>query len=113
MSAKIQLDHSAGEAPAGTSLFEFAESQGVKVPTSCLKNGRCKECVVEVTEGLECLSAPGPAEQHLQGNFRLSCCARVVRDGGVVRCHTMRRGAMRIERQAFALPTHGRGCGVH
>ena len=108
MSVTIHLDHQTGEAPAGVSLFEFAEAHGIRVPTSCLKNGRCKECVVEVAEGLECLTPPVPAEQHLQGNYRLSCCARVARDSGVIRCHTMRRGAMRIERQALALPTRGR-----
>src|SRR5207247_1461247 len=41
---------------------------------------------------------------HLRGNFRLSCRARVAEQSGVVRCHTMRRGQMRIDRQAFQLP---------
>jgi uncharacterized 2Fe-2S/4Fe-4S cluster protein (DUF4445 family) len=108
MSARVHIDSHAGDAPVGTSLFELAESLGVKVPTSCLKNGRCKECVVEVTEGLELLSPPVAAERHLQGNFRLSCCARLAQPSGSVRCHTMRRGAMRIERHAFELPARGR-----
>jgi uncharacterized 2Fe-2S/4Fe-4S cluster protein (DUF4445 family) len=108
MSARLHIDHRAGDAAVGMSLFECAESLGVKVPTSCLKNGRCKECVVEVTEGMELLSAPAPAERHLQGNYRLACCARLMKDTGTVRCHTMRRGAMRIERHAFELPAHGR-----
>jgi len=108
MSARLHLDRRTGDAPAGTSLFECAEALGVKVPTSCLKNGRCKECVVEVTEGMELLSPRVDAERHLAGNFRLACCARVAAAAGDVRCHTMRRGAMRIERQAFELPSRGR-----
>jgi uncharacterized 2Fe-2S/4Fe-4S cluster protein (DUF4445 family) len=108
MSTRLHIDHHACDAAMGHSIFECAESLGVQVPTSCRKQGRCKECVVEVTEGLECLSAPTAAERHLHGNFRLSCCARIAQESGVVRCHTMRRGAMRIERQAFQLPVHAR-----
>src|SRR5208282_1958363 len=43
-------------------------------------------------------------EKHLKGFFRLSCSCRIVKDSGVVRCHTMRRGEMRIERDALHLP---------
>ena len=86
----------------GVSLFDYAESLGINVPTSCRKNGKCKECVVEVTEGMDCLSERVPAEKHLKGNFRLSCSCCIVKDTGVVRCHTMRRGEMRIERHALA-----------
>src|SRR5208282_686967 len=89
----------------GSSLFDYAESLGVHVPTSCRKQGKCKECVVEIVEGMECLSPPVPAEKHLQGRFRLSCSCKIIADSGVVRCHTMRRGEMKIERHAFQLPT--------
>ena len=99
-------NHEAGVAP-GSSLFEYAETLGVFVPTSCIKQGKCKECLVEIAEGMEHLSPRTPAESHLQDPFRLSCQARVVHDAGVVRYHTMRRGDMRIERHAFRLPaTH-------
>ena len=108
MSTRLHIDQHACDAPVGRSLFECAESLGVRVPTSCQKQGQCKECVVEVTEGLECLSPPAAAERHLHGNFRLSCCARIARETGLVRCHTMRRGAIRIERQAFQLPVPDR-----
>ena len=62
---------------------------------------------MEVTEGMELLSAPAPAESHLKDEFRLSCSCRSSADAGVVRCHTMRRGDMRIERHALQLPTSG------
>jgi uncharacterized 2Fe-2S/4Fe-4S cluster protein (DUF4445 family) len=108
MSVQLHVNQATCDAPPGTSVFTYAERVGVRVPTSCNKQGRCKECVVEVVEGMECLSKPGPEERHLKGNFRLSCCARIVTDAGVVRCHTMRRGEMKIEKHAFELPVHGR-----
>ena len=87
-------------------LFEAAESLGIPVPTSCDKQGKCKECVVEVTEGAQNLSARTEPERHLKGNYRLACCCRVVAEQGVTRCHTMRRGELRIAKagQGLALP---------
>jgi uncharacterized 2Fe-2S/4Fe-4S cluster protein (DUF4445 family) len=103
------------QAADGSSLFDCAETLGIQVPTSCRKQGKCKECIVEVTEGAACLSEPTEAERHLKGHFRLSCQAKVVYTSGVlvghalachseVRCHTMRRANLRIERHAFDLP---------
>ena len=85
----------------GRSLFDHAEALGIRVPTSCRKNGKCKECVVEVSEGMQLLSRPTPAEAHLGPPFRLSCQASIEAASGLVRCHTMRRGRMRIERGAL------------
>src|SRR5437867_1299666 len=99
MSLELHFNEQRCEVAPGPSLFDCAEMLAVKVPTSCRKQGKCKECLVEITEGMECLSAPVPEESHLRGNFRLSCRARVAEQSGVVRCHTMRRGQMRIERQ--------------
>ena len=105
MSVELHFNSIVSEAAPGLSLFTCAESLGIPVPTSCNKQGKCKECVVEVAEGMTCLSKPGPEEKHLKGNFRLSCCARVTAEQGTVRCHTMRRGTMKIEKHAFQLPT--------
>ena len=104
MSVELHFNNQRRDVAPGVSLFDYAESLGINVPTSCRKQGKCKECVVEVTEGMDCLSARVPAEKHLKGNFRLSCSCRIVKDAGVVRCHTMRRGEMRIERDALHLP---------
>ncbi len=104
MSVKLHINHHETDAAPGPSLFDYAESLGINVPTSCRKQGKCKECVVEITEGMDCLSEPVAAERHLKGNFRLSCSCRIVKDSGVVRCHTMRRGLMRIERHALHMP---------
>jgi uncharacterized 2Fe-2S/4Fe-4S cluster protein (DUF4445 family) len=87
----------------GLSLFDCADQVDVCVPTSCRKNGKCRECLVEVTEGEGLLSSPAPQEAHLRQGFRLSCRACVVGTEGTIRCHTLRRGAMRIEREATGL----------
>jgi uncharacterized 2Fe-2S/4Fe-4S cluster protein (DUF4445 family) len=95
--------------PAGVSLFTAAEQAGIRVPTSCVTQGKCKECVVEITQGMELLTAPTEFEKHLdvKARFRLSCQCRVAAGTGEVECHTMRRGQMRIERRALDLPaTH-------
>jgi uncharacterized 2Fe-2S/4Fe-4S cluster protein (DUF4445 family) len=100
-------DRHAAVAP-GTSVFDAAGALGVFVPTSCITQGKCKECMIEVVEGMEHLSPRTAAERHLSGDLRLSCQARVLPGAGVVRCHTLRRGEMRIERHALDLPVrHG------
>lgn len=104
MSVELHFNHQPTSAAKGATLFAGAEALGINVPTSCRKQGKCKECVVEVTEGMELLSERAAAEKHLKDNFRLSCCCRIVKDAGVVRCHTMRRGNLRIEHHAFHLP---------
>jgi uncharacterized 2Fe-2S/4Fe-4S cluster protein (DUF4445 family) len=105
MSVELHFNSLVTAAEPGTSLFSYGEKLGIPVPTSCNKQGKCKECVVEVAEGMDCLSKPGPEEKHLKGSFRLSCCARIAAEQGTVRCHTMRRGTMKIEKHAFELPT--------
>jgi uncharacterized 2Fe-2S/4Fe-4S cluster protein (DUF4445 family) len=104
MSVELHFNQQRGKGARGSVLFDCAESMGIKVPTSCRKQGKCKECLVEIAEGMELLSQPAPQEGHLKGNFRLSCSCRIAADNGVVRCHTMRRGLMRIERHALELP---------
>jgi len=104
MPVALHVNNRQSAVTPGRSLFEYATSMGVRVPTSCRKQGKCKECLVEVTEGMDCLSAPTPEEAHLKDPFRLSCRCRVVARSGVIRCHTMHRGAMRIETKALHLP---------
>jgi uncharacterized 2Fe-2S/4Fe-4S cluster protein (DUF4445 family) len=104
VSVELHFNGQASLTPRGEILFDAAERLGIKVPTSCRKQGKCKECLVEVVEGMNCLSTRIETERHLKGNFRLSCCTRIEADAGVVRCHTMRRGEMKIERHALNLP---------
>ncbi len=108
MAATFFINGLATEAGPGLTLFDLAERLGVRVPTSCHKQGKCKECLVEVTGGMELLSAPTPFENHLKSPFRLSCQSSIAAESGEVRCHTMRRGQMRVERRAWGLPIgHG------
>lgn len=101
---ELHFNNRKTEAFSGTSLFECAESLGIRVPTSCVKQGRCRECMVEVAEGMNLLSPKTIEERHLTGNLRLSCRARITADSGLIRCHTLRRGTMKIERHAFQVP---------
>jgi uncharacterized 2Fe-2S/4Fe-4S cluster protein (DUF4445 family) len=102
---ELHVNNRSGEVAPGTSVFDAARGLGVFVPTSCITQGKCKECLVEVAEGMEHLTPRTTAESHLRDSFRLSCQARVLPGAGVVRCHTMRRGELRIERHALDLPT--------
>ena len=103
MTVTLTINGQSIEAASGRSLFEHAEVLDIDVPTSCRKQGKCKECMVEVAEGMDLLSARADPEQHLKGSFRLSCQTFVTGAGGHVRCHTMRRGQMQIERHAPGL----------
>jgi uncharacterized 2Fe-2S/4Fe-4S cluster protein (DUF4445 family) len=104
MAATLNINGHSTPVTAGLSLFDHAENLGVHVPTSCHKQGKCKECMVEVTAGLELLSARTEAESHLKDQFRLSCQTFVAAEAGAVTCHTMRRGQMRIEQRGLNLP---------
>ncbi len=100
---RLFVDHREAPVSPGAVLFDCAESIGIQVPTSCVKQGKCRECLLEVEEGEDLLSERTPQESHLDGKFRLACRTRIVREG-VVRCHTMRRGSMRVVDDATDLP---------
>jgi uncharacterized 2Fe-2S/4Fe-4S cluster protein (DUF4445 family) len=102
--ATIIIDGVSADASLGSSLFECAESIQVNVPTSCFKQGKCRECLVEIEEGSELLTELTPQESHLGGRFRLACRTRVAAPG-TVRCHTLRRGSLRIETETSGLST--------
>ncbi len=101
--SELFINHEKAPVGAGLSLFDAAESIGIRVPTSCVKQGKCRECILEIESGEEFLSAREPEEEHLGETFRLACRTRLTGNGSV-RCHTMRRGAMRIVDDAAELP---------
>ncbi|MFV1996200.1 MAG: ASKHA domain-containing protein, partial [Verrucomicrobiales bacterium] len=80
-----------------------------EVPTSCRGLGKCRECLVEVTEGMELLSQRAPQEVHLREGFRLACCSRVEGEEGKIACHTLRRNRMRIEEEGSRGAREGGG----
>ncbi len=104
MTMTVKIDQATAAAAAGTSLFAVAEQLGVRVPTSCHGNGKCRECLVEVTHGMDRLTERTAAEAHLGASFRLACQARIANGEGKIRCHTLRRGAIRIVRSGADLP---------
>ncbi len=104
MSAVLHLNNKQFEIAAGSSLFEYAETVGMRVPTSCIKQGKCKECLVEVVEGMEYLSPKTEKENHLREKFRLACQCKVVADNVLIRCSTMHRGNMKIETGSLNVP---------
>jgi uncharacterized 2Fe-2S/4Fe-4S cluster protein (DUF4445 family) len=108
MSVELHVNGRQISASPGRTLFELAESLAVPIPTTCNKQGKCKECLVEVTEGMSLLSPRTKEERHLRDRFRLSCRTHILGDSGSVRCHAMRRGAMTIERHAVHLPVDHR-----
>jgi uncharacterized 2Fe-2S/4Fe-4S cluster protein (DUF4445 family) len=65
------------ESEPGCTLFECADRLGVRVPTSCGRQGICHECVVEVTRGSEALVPRTAPEAFLRGGYRLACQAAV------------------------------------
>ena len=76
MTVQLTINTHPIEAIGEGTLFDFAESVGVQVPTSCHKQGKCRECMMEVTQGLSLLSERTGPEDHLPENFRLSCCTQ-------------------------------------
>lgn len=106
MPPTLTINGQSTEAHPGRSLFDHAESLSIEVPTSCRKQGKCRECMLEIAEGLSALTPPTEPERHLRGNFRLACQTYIApaQQDATIRCHTMRRGQMRIERHALNLP---------
>ncbi|MEN8187452.1 MAG: ASKHA domain-containing protein [Bacteroidota bacterium] len=80
----------------GQSLFDLAEGIFVHVPSSCKKQGKCKECLVEVRSGEEFLSAPALEEKHLAPGYRLACRTFIEREGEI-KAETLKRADIKIE----------------
>jgi uncharacterized 2Fe-2S/4Fe-4S cluster protein (DUF4445 family) len=74
----------------GKTLFEIGDERKLDIPTSCGRNGECHECVVEITTGMQTLSAPSEPESFLEEPYRLACQA-IVMTGGPIRFAPLRR----------------------
>jgi uncharacterized 2Fe-2S/4Fe-4S cluster protein (DUF4445 family) len=66
------------ESVVGKTIFDYADTLKVRVPTSCGRTGECHECIVEIKRGMEALSAPTEPERFLQDRYRLACQARIL-----------------------------------
>ncbi len=59
-------------------LLELSSDTGIIIPSSCKNQGKCKECLVEITKGMEHLSPVSIDEKHLGERYRLSCQAKII-----------------------------------
>jgi uncharacterized 2Fe-2S/4Fe-4S cluster protein (DUF4445 family) len=73
------------------SIFEYANSLRVRVPTSCNRSGECHECIVEIKRGLDALNSPTEEEKFLRDNYRLACQAYVADPDADVEFAILRR----------------------
>jgi uncharacterized 2Fe-2S/4Fe-4S cluster protein (DUF4445 family) len=76
---------------APRTLFDLADAAALRVPTSCRRNGRCRECIIEVRSGEQHLGARTEAEWFLQSPFRLACQAELIDPEGDVDFEVVRR----------------------
>ncbi len=80
------------ELAAGQSLFDYADTLHLRVPTSCGRSGDCHECIVEVKRGADALSPPTDAERFLLNDrYRLACQAFIEDPGADVEFAVLRR----------------------
>ena len=88
-----ELIHESERRPirVGQTLFDAADELSVRVPSSCRRSGRCRECVVRVVDGADSLIPPTEAESFLTDGFRLACQARIDRDDRDIRFEVLRR----------------------
>ncbi len=75
----------------GKTIFDYADSLQVRVPTSCNRSGECHECIVEIKNGMDALTPATEAESFLRDNYRLACQASVTDPGADVEFAVLRR----------------------
>jgi uncharacterized 2Fe-2S/4Fe-4S cluster protein (DUF4445 family) len=79
------------ELVAGKSIFDYADTLKVRVPTSCGRSGECHECIVDIRRGMEALSPHSESEGFLRDSYRLACQAKVVDPDAEVEFMALRR----------------------
>jgi uncharacterized 2Fe-2S/4Fe-4S cluster protein (DUF4445 family) len=94
--ASIEINGKRGEARKGRSLLAMAAELGAPLAASCFGAGLCRECLLEVCEGGEALSAKSEEEQFLRGDFRLACQAVIQHPALSIKARSPRRGRPRI-----------------
>ena len=89
--APLHYDRHRLESETGKSLFDYADSLKVRVPTSCGRTGECHECIVDVRRGMDALSPHSDSEKFLRENYRLACRATIVDPDADVEFSVLRR----------------------
>ena len=75
----------------GKSIFDYADTLKIRVPTSCGRSGECHECIVDIRRGIGALTPPTEAEGFLRGVYRLACQARISDPSADVEFAALRR----------------------
>ena len=65
MEGFIYSDNKKAKSFKGKSLFDFADTLNIRVPTSCRRNGECHECIVQVSNGQDNLAIKDQSEEFL------------------------------------------------
>lgn len=76
---------------ANKTIFDYADTLQVRVPTSCGRSGECHECVVEINRGMEALSESTESETFLRDNYRLACQTKVLDPNAHIEFSLLRR----------------------
>ena len=79
------------DAIAGKTVFDYADTLKVRVPTSCGRTGECHECIVEIKRGMPALNPPTPAESFLREPYRLACQAAITDPDADIEFAVLRR----------------------
>ena len=91
MEGYIYSDNKKTKSLKGKTLFDFADTLDIRVPTSCRRNGECHECIVQVSCGNNNLQAKDQSEEFLTDNYRLACQAKINIDTSDIRFNVLRR----------------------
>ena len=91
VSAEVVSGQTRRPAILGRTIFDYADDLTIQMPASCLRSGRCHECVVELIEGGDALTAPTEPESFLRTPFRLACQAVIERPTAVIEFKPLRR----------------------
>ena len=91
MEGFIYSDNKKTKSLKGKSLFDFADTLNIRVPTSCRRNGECHECIVQVSNGQDNLAIKDQSEEFLTNNYRLACQAKIIIDTEDIKFNVLRR----------------------
>ena len=79
------------DSEVGKTLFDYADSLKIRVPTSCGRTGECHECIIDIRRGMDALSSLSDAETFLRESYRLACQVAIVDPVADVEFSVLRR----------------------
>ena len=91
MEGYIYSDNKKTKSIKGKTLFDFADTLIIRVPTSCRRNGECHECIVQVSNGRDNLETKDQSEDFLTNDYRLACQAKINIDTSDIKFNVLRR----------------------